>query len=234
MERDGFPTTVWDLLDVARGGDRRALEDLCGRYREPVLAFLRVLGVAQGDEEDLCQEVFVRLLDGDVVGKADPTRGRFRGLLRTVARCVVRDAWRLRGAARRGGGRPVRSLDDPIAPGHDTRLGDALPGAPEAGGEEAFDLIWVRHLLSVGLDRLGEECARSGTRYHRVLSLHLFEDLDPVQVADRLRIDPVQARQDLLQARRRLRHHIRREISTYVGSASEFRREARALEEHLG
>ena len=70
---------------MSAGGDdadaRAALAALCGRYRPPVLAYVRRQGVAAGDAEDLVQSVFERIIRTRMYDRADPARGRFRSFL---------------------------------------------------------------------------------------------------------------------------------------------------------
>jgi DNA-directed RNA polymerase specialized sigma24 family protein len=98
-----FPTTIWTTISQAGAHDRAALEDFAQRYRAPILAYLRGRGFSGNDAEDLCQEVFVRVLQSGVLAKADRSRGRFRSLLLTVTTRVVQDRRRRRSDPR---GRP--------------------------------------------------------------------------------------------------------------------------------
>lgn len=81
-----FEPTRWSLVLRARGADaearRRALGEMCEAYWYPLYAYLRRSGHPQHDAEDLAQEFFVRLMDGRLLGAADPARGKFRTLLR--------------------------------------------------------------------------------------------------------------------------------------------------------
>ncbi len=58
-----FATTQWSLVLAAREGEHAAaaLAELCRRYREPVIAYLRRSGQSGADAEDLAQGFFVRL-----------------------------------------------------------------------------------------------------------------------------------------------------------------------------
>lgn len=142
-----FPTTVWTLVRDAGDRDPAALEAFAAGYRRPVLDFLRARGAAPEDAEDLCQEVFLRILKGGVLAKADRERGRFRALLGTVTMNVLRDRWRKR--------RP-----------------DATSAEIEAASPEPdFDRIWALHLVERALDRLREEAPKD----HAVLQAHLDE-----------------------------------------------------------
>lgn len=145
-----FPTTVWTTIREAGDADPTALEEFARSYREPVLETIRRRGFRGEDAEDLCQEVFLRVLQGGVLAKADPERGRFRSLLVTVTRNSIHDRLRRR--------RPETEL--PEEPGGVADSGD---------GDADFDRDWVWHLTTRALERLRE----SGSPYHGVLERHL-------------------------------------------------------------
>jgi RNA polymerase sigma factor (sigma-70 family) len=127
-----FPNTVWDLVRDAGAREPDALERFARAYRAPVVRFLRGRGASAQECEDLCHEVFVRLLRGGVLAKADPERGRFRALLCTVTKNVLID-WRRR--------RP----QPPVAM--------AEPAAPEPD----FDRAWALHHVERAMERLRVE-----------------------------------------------------------------------------
>lgn len=131
-----FPTTIWDVVHAAGGRDPDALNQIAQEYRAPVLAFIRSRGYDSSMAEDLCQDVFVRLLAGDVLGKADQQKGSFRSLLCTVTVRVMQDWSRRR-----------RELPRPDV--------DAIVAAP------SFDRLWVRFLLERALKGLRETSPRS-------------------------------------------------------------------------
>jgi DNA-directed RNA polymerase specialized sigma24 family protein len=139
-----FPTTVWDVVQAAGGRDPEALAKIAQQYRAPVLAFVRSRGVDASLAEDLCQDVFVRLLAGGVIAKADAEKGSFRSLLCTVSIRVIQDWSRKRREV------PAPDLDVAIV-------------AP------SFDRLWVRYLLERALKRLKESSPGS----YAVLQSHL-------------------------------------------------------------
>lgn len=144
-----FPTTVWTTIRDAGGSDPAALEDFARSYRRPVLDAIRRRGFTGEDAEDLCQEVFLRVLQGGVLAKADRERGRFRSLLLAVTHRSILDRLRRQ--------RPESALPE-----------DA--GAADDGTAEAeFDRDWVWHLTTRALERL----RASGSPYHAVLERHL-------------------------------------------------------------
>lgn len=141
-----FPTTVWDLVRDAGAFEPGALDRFAQGYRAPVVEFLRGRGAPPQECEDLCHEVFIRLLKGGVLAKADPQRGRFRSLLCSVTLHVLVDWHRRRP-------KPVVELADPEAP------------APD------FDRVWALHLVEKAMERLRVEAPT----YYDDLIRHLDE-----------------------------------------------------------
>jgi RNA polymerase sigma-70 factor (ECF subfamily) len=141
-----FPTTIWTTIRQAAADDRDALDGFARRYREPVLRYLRSRSVRGDDAEDLCQEVFLRILRGNVLGKADAARGRFRSLVLTVARNALLDRLRRRNE-----------------PAVDVEVAEPAAVDPE------FDREWAWHLTERALEHLRE----SGSPYYAVLRGHL-------------------------------------------------------------
>jgi FAD/FMN-containing dehydrogenase len=140
-----FPTTIWATIEQAGDRETAALESFGARYRPAVLGYLHGRGFREPLAEDLCQMVFVRVLAGDVLARADPERGRFRSLLLTVTKRVVQDHLRRRPPE------PSRADLDP------------------AGADAAFDHEWTVALAARAL----EELRRQGSPYYDVLAGHL-------------------------------------------------------------
>ncbi len=88
-------TTRWSLIRQARASDpaaKAARSVLVLRYAKAVRSYVGGMLKDATDADELAQDVIVRLLKGDFAG-ADPTRGRFRDLLKTAARNMVRHFW---------------------------------------------------------------------------------------------------------------------------------------------
>ncbi|HBJ87069.1 MAG TPA: RNA polymerase subunit sigma-24 [Verrucomicrobiales bacterium] len=139
-----FPTTRWTLLAAATmNGDaagREALAALCGRYRWPVVVYLRSRGLDQSEAEDAAQDFFLKLLESCAWRRADQVRGRFRTFLLSVLNHLmqhrVRDECRLK----RGGGRVPESLDELREEGFEPE-GAATPDALVFDREWALTLV---------------------------------------------------------------------------------------------
>ncbi|HEY8549660.1 MAG TPA: sigma-70 family RNA polymerase sigma factor [Vicinamibacterales bacterium] len=140
-----FQTTIWEVVHAAGDGDSAALAKIAEEYRAPILAFIRGRGIDPARAEDLCQDVFVRLLTGEVLAKADPDRGRFRSLLCTVTIRVLQD-WN----RRHRGEAPLDELDP-------------------AGPVPSFDRLWTLHLV----ERAFAELRRTSPVSAEVLREHL-------------------------------------------------------------
>jgi RNA polymerase sigma factor (sigma-70 family) len=148
-----FQTTVWEVVQAAGAGDQGALATIAEEYRTPILQFLRGRGVSPPQAEDLCQDVFVRLLSGGVLAKADPERGRFRSLLCTVTIRVMQD-W-----SRRHREIPAADDLDPAAP---------MP---------SFDRLWTLYLVERAFVRLKETSPAS----YEALRDHLGGESPPTR-----------------------------------------------------
>ncbi len=147
-----FPTTLWTTIRRAGEADPGALERFALRYRAPVLEYLRRRGYRQHDAEDICQDVFVRVLRQGVLQKADRERGRFRSLLLTITLRTLQDR------ARKRSEQPDSGLVDALS--HD-RSGPVR--------DDEFDETWALSLAERAMTLLRQQ----GSTYYPVLVDHL-------------------------------------------------------------
>ena len=134
-----FPTTHWSLVARAGrdGGDarREALDQLLRRYLPALRAHL-LFGrrMPAEDAEDLLQEfVASRILQRDLVDRADRQLGKFRTYLLAALDRFFIDQLRRRNARKRSlGAGPLQALDDGA---------EAVAAAP---APDAFDVAWAR------------------------------------------------------------------------------------------
>jgi RNA polymerase sigma-70 factor (ECF subfamily) len=216
---DWLPSTVWTAIAQARSGGRPALDALLRKYYPPVLSMVKGAGFREQDAEDVTQEVFLRLVSDDIVGKADPSRGRFRGLVLTVAKQVIVDRRRFDGREKRGGGtRPVAMTGDV---------------AQAADRDAAFDHLWIENLVRVGMNELRRECEREKTEYFRALMMTTDEGLGYAEVATQLGVPLAQVKNFVHQARLRLKRYVLFEIEQYSASREEYDSEVAYLMKFL-
>src|SRR3954467_5860950 len=117
-----FPTTHWSRVlaagDPEAPSAREALAELCQSYWFPLYAYIRRRGHEPDRAQELTQDLFVRLLEKDVLAAADPARGRFRAFLRAVCADFLANRRDWERARKRGGGRVFIPIDVVEAEGH--------------------------------------------------------------------------------------------------------------------
>lgn len=156
-----FATTRWSVvIDAGReetADARAALAQLCQTYWFPLYAHVRRRGHNAHDAQDLTQEFFARLLERRTIGRADPTRGRFRSFILAVLDRFLQDEWKKQRARKRGGDRAFVSLDVATAEQH-----LEFEGAAALAPDRAFDRHWALALLEQVLQQLEEDYRREG------------------------------------------------------------------------
>jgi RNA polymerase sigma-70 factor (ECF subfamily) len=156
----GFATTCWsEVRRAARieGDAAEALEHLCGQYWYPLYAYLRSSGHDREAAQDHVQSFFADLLSRGTLQHADPQRGRFRTFLLTACRNHVVNRQRHQSAARRGGGRAVRSLD--IAAGE---VRYARERSHRWTAEKLFDRQWALTVIEAAFSRVRDAYQAKG------------------------------------------------------------------------
>lgn len=146
---------------------RDALASLCQTYWYPLYAFVRRKGHSPADAQDLTQEFFTRLLEKNIAGKADRSRGKFRSFLLASLNHFLAKEWRSAGTSKRGGGRVALSLD--LAAGENRY---SLEPTHELTAEKIYQRRWALTLLEKTLAKLRDEFAASG-------KLELFDHMKP-------------------------------------------------------
>ena len=233
-----FATTRWSLILSSAAGTtddearRSALADLCHLYWRPVFAFICRRGCSINDAQDLTQDFFVRLLEGDLLRRADPARGRFRSLLLTALQNFLIDAHGKRSAKKRGGGLSFVSWDDWMAeaPSHLNIAAQTLQSLPP---EVLFDIRWAASVVEHALARLREECdVRGRRRVFDVLSGSLAAERSAISyddLATRLGVDPAAVKRLVYQLRQRYRELLREEVARTVDVVGDVDDELRYL-----
>jgi DNA-directed RNA polymerase specialized sigma24 family protein len=111
-----FPNTNWTVLAQATlHGDcegRRALEELCKTYWQPVYVAICASGVCREEAKDQAQSFFAYLLENSTLRRAERARGKFRTFLLTLLWRFLRDDREKRFAKKRGGGAPIYRFEE--------------------------------------------------------------------------------------------------------------------------
>jgi RNA polymerase sigma-70 factor (ECF subfamily) len=176
-QRGSFRTTVWTIVHHAKKKDRQAVEKLLAVYRPPILNYLIGEGVKLQDAEGLANEVLERMSREAFYKSVDTGKGRFRSLVKSVTKRVMRDHVRIQTAEKRGGGRKLLSLD---------RLRDEhrqYEPAAKADPEPEFDRPWVVNYVMRALNRYRDYCSERGRKTYALFELYVLHGKCQEEVA---------------------------------------------------
>jgi RNA polymerase sigma-70 factor (ECF subfamily) len=233
-----FTTTRWSLIltsaDLAADDQRsrQALSELCQLYWRPIFYFVCRRMHSPEDAQDLTQDFFLMILEGNWLKNADPTRGRFRSLLLKSLQNFLNDAVAKKHARKRGGEVQFVSWDEWMAeaPSQLTVPAQAIDSWP---AERLFDLRWAATIVEQALRRLREECESQG-------KLRAFEALRPCLGAERedvsyptlsqmLGVPEPTVKRLVHRIRQRYRELLREEVAETVADLAEVDDEIRHL-----
>jgi RNA polymerase sigma-70 factor (ECF subfamily) len=161
-----FPSTQWSR--ILTHGAPRDLEALARTYWRPIQAYLSArLRLPDDLASDLTQEAFAWMLETRFFDRADPARGRFRGLLKKALARFALEHLRKQNAEKRGGGRVHEAID---AVRH---VADPRSETPD----QVLDEAWRRELVERARARLEEELEAGGRRtYYLVFRDYFLDD----------------------------------------------------------
>jgi RNA polymerase sigma factor (sigma-70 family) len=155
-----FQATRWSLvLQAAQSPDsvksQAALGELYRAYYYPLYVFARDRGRRSAEDAgDLVQDFFVRVLEKNMLGSADPARGKFRSFLLGAFKNLIVTQWRDANRQKRGGGAGHISLDIESA---ESRYAAEGIADTAASPDETYDIQWARTLVQSVLARLKAE-----------------------------------------------------------------------------
>ncbi len=227
-----FPATRYSAVREAASADpetrRRGFEALAAAYWKAVYKHLRFLGISREDAEDLTQGFFARAFEKRFFDAYDPERSRFRTFLRVCLDGFVSNERAAARTQKRGGGRPLLSLDFEGAEGELARV----VSDPSTDPDEAFRQEWVRTVFAQAVDSLRQRARELG----KEKALAVFEryDLEGPDAATRpsyaglaqeLDLPVTQVTNYLAWARREFRRLAIDALASQCGSEDEFRAE---------
>ena len=227
-----FTTTHWSV--VLRAGESpspqaaEALERLCRTYWYPLYAYVRRQGHSPHDAQDLTQEFFARLLSRNYLQTVAPEKGKFRSFLLAAMNHFLADQRDRANAAKRGGGKPLISLDEEEAEGR-YRADISASLSPDV----IFEKRWATTLLEQAFEKLQQEFAASGKgeRFER-LKMFLEAGTEPGDYTS-VGLELGMAANTVAAAVRRLRQRyqelVRAEIAHTVASPDDVNEEMRHL-----
>lgn len=224
-----FATTQWSVVLTAQGSSPEAdeaLEKLCRTYWWPLYGFVRRDGYTPEEAQDLTQGFFELLLakrDLDVVRRE---KGRLRSYLLASLKNFLGKARRREAAVKRGGGRPLVSLEELLV-----RERADLEPADRLSADRIYERRWALTLLEQVLTRLGEEYRAAG---NTKLFDHLKELLadeperrSQAEIAGSLGMTENAVKQAFHRVRKRYRELLREEIAHTVALPGDIEDELR-------
>src|SRR5215472_16586350 len=226
-----FNTTHWSVVLAARGESadaQVALEKLCRVYWYPLYAFVRRKGHNPQDTEDLIQGFFARLLQRKDLETVQRERGRLRSyLLVSLKHFVLNEQLRAR-AQKRGGGRPLISLDEVEA---EKKFGQEP--VDKSTPEKLFERRWALAILEKVLERLRQEHEATG-RLRLFESLRSYLSDEPAeqsqaQIGAQLGLSTGAVKQAVRRLRQRYRELLHEEVANTVATAADIDDEVRHL-----
>lgn len=232
-----FLTTRWSVVLQAGRNEgektKAALSELISTYWYPLYAYVRRRGHSADDAQDLTQAFFTRLLEKNVVGVADPQRGRFRAFLLGSLKNFLANEWDRVTAQKRGGGRAILSLDFEFA---DERF--KREPVSRLTPEMEYERNWALAVLERALKRVEAIYAGRGkARLYEVLKPALVSPEDDTSrraMGAQLGMTEGAVKVALHRMRNSFRDSLREEIAETVGEERDLEDELRALIEALG
>jgi RNA polymerase sigma-70 factor (ECF subfamily) len=185
-------TRVSLLMRVKDRNDTSAWREFDRIYRPMLHRFARECGLSNSDADDVVQQSMTTLVDYVERFEYDPKKGRFKGLLRTIAKNNVAKRMRKK--------RPQEAESQ-----HFKR-----PQGREADPEEIFDRLWLNEHLAYCLKQVRTEVKEST---YKAFVRYVLEEQPVEEICADLDITPNQVHK----AKWRITQKIEEKLQAIVG-----------------
>jgi RNA polymerase sigma factor (sigma-70 family) len=228
----GFRPTLWTVVLRAKDPDapdrREALERLFQTYWKPIYFHIRRTHDAEA-AQDIAQGFFTTFLEKDYLKSVEREKGKFRTFLCVALRHYMADENDRARAQKRGGGKPLLSLDFARAETEITRM----PAAKD-DPERLFQRQWALEVIKRSLQTLRAEfLASDRLAEFEAISLYLSAGGKQApshdDLAKRLGISETDVNNRVHRLRSRYRELILEEVRSYSDSEEEAQQELRDL-----
>jgi RNA polymerase sigma-70 factor (ECF subfamily) len=231
-----FVTTRWSLIRQRFSGDVQTevdpgLAQLCQIYWRPIFTYIYRRGYTAADAQDLTQDFFLMIMEGNFLQSVDPERGRFRSVLLRSLKNFLIDAAAKRRRHKRGGQVQFVSCEEWMAdaPAQLSLSAAAMDSPPET----LFDAGWAAAIADEALRRLRLECESKGRRrVYAVLHPHLASERAEIsyeKLSGALGVPELAVKRLLHHFRTRYRALLREEVAKTVGTQANVDDEIRYL-----
>ncbi len=230
--RDDFLTTRWSMVLGARDGEavgyRENLGTLIRTYWRPVYSFLRRRwGLSNENAKDATQGFFAHVVQFSTISAVDPEKGSFRAYLLACLRNFQHNQHDADAAQKRGGGRPMLSLEFIRAEGGDVESPTARTP------EEGFDRCWEQTVVREAIGRMKAtyESERRPEYFNVFEAYDLTEDRETSYsgLAEKFGIGVTDVTNYIAHARRRFRSLVEEIVRDSVSDPAELTEELRRL-----
>ena len=225
-----FAETAWSIVLAAGAATparaREGMAQLCRIYWRPIYAYLRRIGYAREEAEDLTQSFFQHLLENDTLRRASREKGRFRSFLLGALKVCLSDEQARRRTLKRGGGAQLISTDELEA----EEL-HHLRAQHEATPDEILDARWASVILERALTKVRREFSAEGkAETFEALSLFLGGEKAGISYEEAAKTTGVSLgaiRTHIHRLRRQFAAAVRHEIMQTVSAPHEVENELR-------
>jgi RNA polymerase sigma-70 factor (ECF subfamily) len=226
-----FRTTHWSVILEAASpsspNGRDAFARLYSDYWYPLYAYVRRRGRSAHEAEDLTQDFFVALLERERLRGIERGGGRFRSFLLKALQNFLANEWDRAQAKKRGGGKPMASLDEIEA--ESRYVADPLSEDPEA----SFERHWAFTVIGHAMKNLEAELQAAGKdRLLEMLRPHLQGDRNGkpyAAIATEMGVTESAVKMTVHRLRQRYGELLRTEVARTVGDDAEIDVEVRHL-----
>jgi hypothetical protein len=184
------------------------MDRFCESYWQPIYAFARAHGLQEAEAQDATQGFFLRLIEENLVIKADGDKGRLRTFLLTLFKRHLSQNRRSLDTQKRGGMATHVSLDHDESQAHLTENGLVEHHSPEY----LFHRRWAISLLGTAIQAVEADwTARGRADVFELLRDHLLEEPNTptlAAIAAKREIADATVRAWLHRLRLSLHHHL--------------------------
>jgi len=174
-----WKTTQWGLIDALKSGDaerrNEAMGEIISLYGAPLFAFAmrETKGTRSAQDcEDFVNNFFLECIEGEVLERADPARGRFRNFLaRSFKNCLLNEIRNehTKKRAPKGGFVSLQALTEDHGPALEPRSNETP--------EDAYHRVLRRSLFYRVLCEFRSRCVTAGQE--KKYRLFLLRDVNP-------------------------------------------------------
>lgn len=181
------------LIKIRDSGDRNAWQEFDRIYRPMLRRFALARGLDSADADDVTQQCMAAVHKHITSFKYDPTKGRFKSWLRTLANNRIRNLHRAR--------RPQRAESEDFEQEQER----------EKAPDEVFEQLWLSAHLKYCLQQIRSEVGSVGFRAYK---LYVIDEWPVTKVCKELDLTPGQ----VYKIKWRVTRRIREIMTEHLGS----------------